>query len=261
MLRKAASKPKARLRGAALLGTLGLYFTFLLGLPAAAETVAPAKGFDAVKSIGVISAVGDSIHAGTKGLTVFSTHEDQISILDMGLDGDLEKFVSEKINPRFNVQPIQFDRAQFSTSKDPEFVTIGTPPPPIAALVKALDAPVDAYLVISKAAVPFGVNEQALRPGFNIGKGGAFTDTFEMYAFIDITLFDARTHLKLAHAVYPAPISRLWGGTVESLPFNGSLWPTDLQHFTQMQHDQLKDILSDDLHLIVSKGLGRMGLL
>jgi hypothetical protein len=260
MHRKAASKPMTQLRGTARLGTLGLYFAFLLILPAAAETVASAKGYDAIKSIGVISAVGDSIHVSTKGLTVFSAHEDEISISDMGLDDELEKFIGEKITPRFNVQPIQYDRSQFSRSTNPGFMVLAAPPP-IADIVKTLSASVDAYLVISKAAVPFGVNENALRAGFNIGKGGAFTDIFEMYAFIDITLFDAHNHLALAHMVYPAPISRFRGGTVESLPFDDSLWPADLQHFTQMQHDQLKDILSNDLHLIASKGLGQMGLL
>ena len=181
-------------------------------------------------------------------------------ISDLGLDDALTTFVGQKLSARFQVEPVEFDRAKFSAVQEPGFLkTLSLPP--IHDLVQNLTAPVDAYLVISKDLVAYGLNDDILRPGLNIGRGGFHEDEYEANAFIMLSVFDAHTHALLAMIDYPPPISHFWGGKVETLPLDGALWPDNDGNFTQPQLDKLKTLFSDDLDGIVSKSMEQLGLL
>ena len=241
-----------------------LLLTIVAVFPAGAAEVPStldAAKLATIKSVGIISAVGDTLNISTNGPFLRLSMSQKVRpISDMGIDDALEAFVRQKLSTRYKIEPVQYGRGQFSGVKDSGYLRKNDLPP-LEKLVNSLSATVDAYLIISKDLVPFGLDEKVARPGLNIGRGGFYEDQYVADAFIKVSLIDARTSVLLAQASYPPPISRLWGGKVERLPLDGALWPDDAGNFTQLQHDELKKVLTDDLEAIVSRLVEQQGLI
>src|ERR1700678_3842566 len=168
-----------------------LMLTIVATFPAAAETPSTlsASSLASIKSIGVISAVGDTLNIATNGpLLRLSMTQKLRPISDLGIDDSLEAFVSQKLDGQFKIGKVQYDRAKFSLVQQPDFLQLVSLPP-TQELIKSLAAPVDAYLVISKDLVPFGLDDKVLRPGLNIGRGGFHEDQYVADAFITVSVF------------------------------------------------------------------------
>lgn len=215
--------------------------------------------YAAIHSIGVISAIGDLLNVAVWG--PFNIHRGMSAypIESLKIDDEIENLVSDIVRDRFTITPVPYDRAAFTKAEKSVW---GLPCPQVEKLIRRVAAPVDAFLVISKGDIPYGVDPSDLNCGLNIMRSGEPVESaqFDKFLFVDFTLIDAKSYKVLARAKYPPPISMFWGGQVKSTPLDGALWPDSNGHFTDDQLAALKRSVMGDLDTVTRDALRQMGL-
>ena len=119
----------------------------------AAIGAAPSKG-GAVRTVGIISAVGDELTVTKAGLTGVKTRERSLPIGSWGIDDLIVGRTGALLSRRFQVRPVTYRRAAFAASESPPaFVIMNLRRDPIGETVRAEVSPqgLDIYLVITKA--------------------------------------------------------------------------------------------------------------
>lgn len=167
-----------------------------------AQSVPPEK-ISTIKSIGIVSAIGDQVTLKTLGIMVFGNAIDVGATDDWGVDDAAERIVRDQLGKRYDVRAIAHDRAAFRSDKP------GVPAsmPLTAALKSALRLPPgapgpDAYVVITKSAVPYSLTNQFLY-GLGLLQGG-FGSTMS-YAIFRVTVVDGRDFTVLAQTTAQLP--------------------------------------------------------
>jgi hypothetical protein len=149
-----------------------------------------------VKTVGVISAVGDEITFARGGLTGLDNRSQSFPIGSWGLDDLIVQQVTEVLNGRFQVQPVAYKRAAFAAVKE-------TPLPPVdlirgdpfKKLVQTEVSPqgLDAYIVITKAKSNFGGGGRKVE-GIGFIRYGTVMESYnQIHALYDIRVFDGKT--------------------------------------------------------------------
>jgi hypothetical protein len=114
----------------------------------------------AVKTVGIISAVGDEITFATGGLTGLNNRSQSFPIGSWGLDDLIVQQATAALNGRFQVQPVTYKRDAFATIEKDSIVTPVNVirGDPFKKLVQTQVSPqgLDAYIVITKAKSNFG---------------------------------------------------------------------------------------------------------
>jgi hypothetical protein len=148
------------------LPSLVAYLALLLcGACAAIGTARPT--LREFKTIGIISAVGDTLTLTKAGLTGFQDNEQSFPIEPWGVDDLILSRASELLSRHFSVQPVTYKRAAFAELEQihPFAVLNGlnrlrglSGDPRIADLVRTSATPqgLDAYVVVTKAQSPHG---------------------------------------------------------------------------------------------------------
>src|SRR5258705_3600136 len=90
-----------------------------LNVSACATLQAGETNLQAVKTVGIISAVGDEMSFARAGLTGLNNNPSQsFPIGSWGLDDLIVQQATTALNGRFQVQPIRYNRAAFAAVKD-----------------------------------------------------------------------------------------------------------------------------------------------
>ena len=114
----------------------------------------------AIKTVGIISAVGGEISFARAGFTGLSNNPSQsFPIGSWGLDDLIVQQATTALNGRFQVQPLRYNRAAFAAVKDSPVAPVNlVRGDPFKKLVQAEVSPqgLDAYVVITKAKSNFG---------------------------------------------------------------------------------------------------------
>src|SRR5258708_32747307 len=114
----------------------------------------------AVKSVGIVSAVGDEMSFARAGFTGLNNSPSQsFPIGAWGLDDLIVQQATTALNGRFQVQPISYNRAAFAAVKDSPVTPVNlVRGDPFKKLVQTEVSPqgLDAYIVITKAKSNFG---------------------------------------------------------------------------------------------------------
>ncbi|MBR0780694.1 hypothetical protein [Bradyrhizobium iriomotense] len=129
----------------------------VLGAAAAFET--RATKLQAIKTIGIISAIGEEMSLTRAGLTGLGNTAQSTSISAWGLDELIVQQATKLLSGRFRVQPVTYRRAAFAAVRD----SVVTPfnllrSDPFKELVRSDVAPqgLDAYIIITRARSKLG---------------------------------------------------------------------------------------------------------
>ena len=151
----------------------------------------------AVKTVGIISAVGDEITFATGGLTGLNNRSQSFPIGSWGLDDLIVQQATAALNGRFQVQPVTYERDAFATVEKDSIVTPVNVirGDPFKKLVQTQVSPqgLDAYIVITKAKSNFGGGSRKVE-GIGFLTYGTVLESYnQVHALYEIRVFDGKT--------------------------------------------------------------------
>ena len=150
----------------------------------------------AVKTVGIISAIGDQFTYATAGLTSLDNSPRSGSIASWGLDDMMVQQVTETLSTRFQVQPLTYSRATFATTRESPVTAVNlVRGDPFKKLVQTEVSPqgLDAYIVITKARSYFGSGSRKVE-GVGLIRYRTILESFDLlHALYEIRVVDGKT--------------------------------------------------------------------
>jgi hypothetical protein len=149
-----------------------------------------------VKTVGIISAVGDQFTFARGGLTGPDNGGRSVPIASWGLDDLIVRQTAAALSGRFQVRPVSYDRAAFAAIRESPIkpaALIGGDP--IKKLVEAEVTPqgLDAYIVITKARANFGGGIRKIEGIGLISYATVMEPCSFVHALYEIRVIDGRT--------------------------------------------------------------------
>jgi hypothetical protein len=144
-------------------------FVASVALSDAAAFETRATRLQAIKTVGVISALGDEMSVTRAGLTPLNSPGQSASIRSWGLDELVVQQATTLLNGRFRVQPVSYPRDAFATIRESLVAPVNlVRGDPFKALVRTEVSPkgLDAYVVISRAKSKLGSGRNVQGIGF-----------------------------------------------------------------------------------------------
>lgn len=149
-----------------------------------------------IKTVGIISAIGDQFSLVRAGLTVPDNSPRHFPIGSWGLDDLITRQATVAISGRFQVQPVTYDRAAFATTRESGIAPVKlVRGDPFKTLVRESVTPqgLDAYIVITKARANIGSGGQKLE-GVGLATYGTLLESYsQIHALYEIRLIDGKT--------------------------------------------------------------------
>jgi len=204
-----------------------------------------------VKTVAVVSAIGDSFGVIEMDPWGAIAHENFVPVADWQIDSRVEGAMRAALSKRFVVKDAAADRAQLSQARIN--FTAGADNGPLPGLQVSKD--IDMYLVALKHAAPYN-SPRCMGLGV-YGSKGLFSSNATAYACYDFVLVDGRT-LKPVFAAF-GTLSPKWPVVVPMQPVDGALWPKTPE-LSPEQNDKLRAILTSYLDDSVPEMMLRLGL-
>lgn len=226
-------------------GSAALLLALLLGACTSIDAAAPK--LQDVKTVGIVSAVGDEFTLTKAGLTGFENSARTFSIKAWGLDDLIVRHVGALLGPRWQVRPVTYRRAALATVERDSPVPLSNllRDDPIEKLVRTEISPqeLDAYVVITKATSGYGSRAKTVAGVGMINHDAALDSYHEIHALYAIRVIDGHD-LKVIDKRSAAPLNntemiRLEGPSRE---VDASLQPADNG---TLPNDKLKDAIID----------------
>ena len=184
-----------------------------------------------IRTVGIISAVGDEFSFTTAGLAGFDRGDRRYSVESWGLDDMIIRQASTALSGRFQVQPLSYSRAAFAASETDSPVTLVKliHEDRIEALLRKEPpaSSIDAYIVIVKAESSIGSGNRKVTGLGAVKYASAFGSYNQLYALYEIRVIDGHS-LKLIEKRSAAPfeqaeLGRLAGRKVDDtyMPSSG----------------------------------------
>jgi len=150
----------------------------------------------AVKTVGIISAIGDQFTFEKAGLTGLDNSSRSGPIASWGLDDLMVQQVAEALSIRFQVQPVTYSRAIFATTRESAITAVNlVRGDPFKKLVQTEVSPqgLDAYIVITKAKAYFGGGSRKVE-GIGLIRYSTILESFDLlHALYEIRVVDGKT--------------------------------------------------------------------
>jgi hypothetical protein len=178
----------------------------------------------AVRTVGIISAVGDEMSFAKAGLSGLDNRSQSFPIGSWGLDDLIVQQVTEVLNGRFQVQPVSYKRAAFTAIKDSPVTPVDLiRSDPFKKLVQTEVSPkgLDAYIVITKAKANFGGGSRKVEGIGFISYGTLLASSNHIHALYEIRVIDGKTFDVIEKMVAP-PLDN-----AEAVRFPGPSRPVD----------------------------------
>lgn len=140
-----------------------------VGLSDAAAFETRATRLQAIRTVGVISALGDEMSVTSAGLTPLNNPGQSASIQPWGLDALIVQQATVLLSRRFQVQPVNYPRELFAAIRESPVTPVNlVRGDPFKALVRTDVSPkgLDAYVVISGAKSKLGSGRNIFGVGF-----------------------------------------------------------------------------------------------
>ena len=144
-------------------------FLAFLAVSDAAAFETRATRLQAIKTVGVISALGDEMSVTRAGLVPLNTPGQSVSIRSWGLDELVVQQATTLLNGRFRVQPVSYPRDAFAAIRESAVAPVNLARgDPFKAVVRTDVSPrgLDAYVVISRAKSKLGSGRNVQGIGF-----------------------------------------------------------------------------------------------
>ncbi len=160
-------------------------------LLAASACVGVVPNVEGVRTVGIVSGIGDKFYLRTVGLTVFGNESQEIATDSWGIDELITAKVRAALAPRFDVRPVTYRRAAFASFPDRTGILAQYFRP---ELVRTEVSPqgLDAYVVILKSERQYSRTNQILQGLGMVKSGSLFTQYVHLHAYYGISLVDGR---------------------------------------------------------------------
>ena len=149
-----------------------------------------------VKTVGVVSAIGDQFTFVKAGLTGFDNSPRHVPIASWGLDDMIVQQVASALNGRFQVQPVTYTRARFAAVQESVIPAVNlVSSDPFRKLVESEVSPqgLDAYIVITRARANFGGGNRKVEGVGLIAYSTVFESYNQIHALYEIRVIDGKT--------------------------------------------------------------------
>src|ERR1700730_4670183 len=161
----------------------------------------------AVKTVGIVSAVGGEMSFARAGLTgLNNTPSQSFPIGSWGLDDLIVQQATTALNGRFQVQPVSYNRAAFAAVKDSPVAPVNlVRGDPFKKLVQAEVSPqgLDAYIVITKAKSNFGSGARKVEGIGFVSYGTLLASYNEIHVLYEIRVYDGKSFDVIEKMVAP----------------------------------------------------------
>ena len=149
-----------------------------------------------VKTVGIISAIGDQFTFEKAGLTGLDNSPRSGPIASWGLDDLMAQQVTDALSIRFQMQPVTYPRATFATTRESAITAVNlVRGDPFKKLVQTEVSPqgLDAYIVITKAKAYFGGGSRKVE-GVGLIRYSTILESFDLlHALYEIRVVDGKT--------------------------------------------------------------------
>jgi hypothetical protein len=149
-----------------------------------------------VKTVGIISAVGDQMTFAKAGLSGLDNGSRSVPIDSWGLDDLIVQRATAALGGRFQVKPVTYNRAAFAMVKDSVVAPVNlVRSDPFKTLVETEVSPqgLDAYIVITKAKANIGGAGRKVEGVGFITYGTLMESYSQIYALYEIRVIDGKT--------------------------------------------------------------------
>jgi hypothetical protein len=151
----------------------------------------------AVKTVGIISAIGDQFTLARAGLTGLDNSSRSFTISSWGLDDLIVQQATAALSGRFQVKPVSYQRAVFASIEESPIKAVElVRGDPFKKLVKTEVSPqgLDAYIVITKAQANIGGGRGRKVEGIGLVTYRAVLESYsQLYALYEIRIVDGKT--------------------------------------------------------------------
>jgi hypothetical protein len=149
-----------------------------------------------VKTVGIVSAVGDQMTFAKAGLTGLDNSSRSFPIESWELDKLIVKQAAAALSGRFQVQPVNYKRAAFAAvEKDSPLTPVNLLSDPFRKLVETEVSPpgLDAYVVITKARANFGTGGRKIEGIGFVTRDAILETSNQIHALYEIRVIDGKT--------------------------------------------------------------------
>jgi hypothetical protein len=149
-----------------------------------------------VKTVGIVSAIGNEFTFVKAGLTGFDNSPRHVPIASWGVDDMIAQEVSSALGGRFKVQPVTYPRASFAAVQESPITAVNlVRGDPFKKLVETEVSPqgLDAYIVITKARAYFGGGNRKVE-GVGLITCSTILESYgQIHALYEIRVVDGKT--------------------------------------------------------------------
>lgn len=190
-----------------MFGALAAVVGLVIGVASAVAQPAPPKAANA-KTVGVVSAIGETFTLQKIGITVFGNESHNVAIGAWGIDDLVAARVSAALSKRFHVKRISVPKGAFASYESPGGM-FRDRDAELREIVRKLASsqPCDLYVVVTKGYSPFGTTNQAAIGLGLVVAASALIDNSHLYALSTIRIYDGKTFavLRSQHASMGQP--------------------------------------------------------
>jgi hypothetical protein len=149
-----------------------------------------------VKTVGIVSAIGNEFTFVKAGLTGFDNSPRHVPIASWGVDDMIAQEVSSALGGVFRVQPVTYPRASFAAVQESPITAVNlVRGDPFKKLVETEVSPqgLDAYIVITRARANFGGGNRKVEGVGLITYSTVLESYSQIYALYEIRVVDGKT--------------------------------------------------------------------
>jgi hypothetical protein len=146
------------------------------------------------KSIGVISAIGDTFAVQKIGLMVFGNELKKAAIDAWAIDDRVADKINVLLSKRYDVRKVSYAKGAFAAFYGSSTNPFGNAEEELRATVRkiASEQKCDLYLVVTKAGSTFGDSNQIVS-GLGILESSGLFGSIDLFALSAMTVYDGRT--------------------------------------------------------------------
>jgi hypothetical protein len=236
----------------------------LTGCATAPSELAP-EAAAKLKTVGIISAIGDTLNYEQVAITAFSNDLFHKPVGNYGIDKYVTDLIARDLGRTYEVRPVQYDPASFAAA---EFSFSEEADDSLGKLVRANATPnnLDAYIVVLSAGSGIDVTNQVAN-GLGVARRAmAFYHLHWAHALYGIAVVDGHTGKVLAWHGAPGGQQEL--GLLDSAALAGpykdvdeTYWPEDPTHISDAQAKRVVDLLKELIAQSMNGALQNTGLL
>jgi hypothetical protein len=188
--------------------------------------VGVAPSVEGVRTIGIVSAIGDKFYLRKVGLTVFGNESQEMAIDAWGIDDLMTARIRAVLAARFDVRPVTYRRAVFAAFPDHTSILAQQFHSDVVR-AEVSQQGLDAYLVVLKSERQFSQTNQILE-GLGMVESGLFEKYAYMHAYYEIDFVDGREYRTKSRTISIIPGQHQFGDIMGS-PYrkvDTAWWPS-----------------------------------